>query len=190
MRASEIMTRPVVRVRPDTTIREAIVLLTGPEFAALPVVDEDDKVLGIFTESDALRGMACEEDGKVAAVMTAPVEVVTPETHVQGVAARMLRDRLRCLPVVEHGVLVGVISRRDLLRPMVRPDDVVASHVRALLADYTGHRGRWTVEAVRGTVTITGEVRDDAERGVLDALARTVPGVLRTEVRTADSAAS
>src|SRR6266498_1938614 len=55
MRARDIMTRPVVRVGPGTPVREAIVLLTEHCVAALPVVDPDDRVLGIFTEADALR---------------------------------------------------------------------------------------------------------------------------------------
>ncbi|WP_158888110.1 CBS domain-containing protein [Amycolatopsis anabasis] len=182
MRANEIMSSPVVSITTDTTIREAIALLTERGFAGLPVVDQDNKVIGVFTETDALRGGAAHRT--VAETMTTPVEVAGPDTEVADIGRRMLTDRLRCIPVVDNGTLVGVVSRRDLLRPMIRRDDAIAAHVRALLTDYSGHRNRWTVAVTGGVVTLTGEFADNAERGVLGALARTVPGVVHTEFVT------
>lgn len=181
------MTSPAVTADPDTPVREAVALLIEHGFAGLPVVDADGRVVGLFTEYDALRG-AREGNGAVTTVgqvMTKPVEVVSPETTVVAIGRRMLTDRLRCLPVVEDGVVVGVVSRRDLLRPLVRHDDAIAAHLRALLSDYAGHRGRWTVEVVNGVVTVSGTFTDQAERGVITALARTVPGVSEVDCRSA-----
>ena len=183
MRASEIMTSPAVTTSAAASVREAVAVLVEHGFAGLPVVDAEGRVVGTFTEFDALRGT--KDGGKVATVgelMTAPVEVVLPTTDVTEIGRRMLADRLRCLPVVEAGVLVGVVSRRDLLRPLVRPDDAIAAQVRGLLADYAGHRPKWTIDIQAGVVRIHGEFSDEAERRVLEALTRTVPGVLGVEL--------
>jgi CBS domain-containing protein len=187
MRAREIMTRPVIRVGPRTIVREAIALLTEHGVATLPVVNADNKVIGIFTESDALRS-GITTDGRldsnrtVRSVMTTPVEVIGLNTEVAEIARRMLGDRLRSVPVVEEGVLVGIVSRRDMLRPLVRQDDTIASHLNALLADYSGHRDRWAVEVTGGLVTVTGDFTDEAERRVVAALARTVQGVISVDL--------
>lgn len=181
------MTRPVVRVGPGTPVREAIVLLTEHCVAALPVVAEDDAVLGVFTEADALRsgfaGKGPAPDVLVRSVMTSPAETVGLDTDVTEIARRMLGDRRRSIPVVDDGVLVGIVSRRDMLSPLVRQDDSIASHLRALLADYAGHRDRWTVSVTGGLVTIFGTFTDEAERRVVTALAKTVCGVVGLELR-------
>lgn len=186
MKARDIMTRPVVRVGPGTPVREAIVLLTEHCVAALPVVGEDDAVLGMFTESDALRsgvaGVGPAPDVLVCSVMTSPAETVGLETDIAEIARHMLGDRLRSIPVVDDGVLVGIVSRRDMLSPLVRQDDSIASHLNALLADYSGHRDRWTISVTGGMVTIRGAFSDEAERRVVTALAKTVYGVLDIEL--------
>lgn len=188
MRASEIMTRPAVSIRPHSSIRDAIVVLTERGFAGLPVVNDDDQVIGVITEADALRTGFADDYGvaerTVADAMSTPVEVVESGTKVADVARHMLNGGLRCIPVVDDGVLMGVISRRDLLRGLVRQDDAVAAHIRALLTDYSGHRSRWSVEVDAGVATVRGEFTDEAERRVVEALARTVSGVLRVEIRS------
>ncbi|HEU5471232.1 MAG TPA: CBS domain-containing protein [Actinophytocola sp.] len=188
-KARDLMSRPVISVGPDDTVREAVTRLTGKGFAALPVVDEGGRVVGIFSESDAVRATLRAGDGgdhrddPVSTAMTSPVEVVSPGTDMVTVAERMLAGRLRCLPVVEEGLLVGVVARRDLLRTLLRDDDVVAADVRALLDDYAGSRRRWRVEVTGGAVVIGGEFADRAERAVVTALAHTAAGVNAVELR-------
>lgn len=187
MKARDVMTRPVVRVGPATPVREAIVLLTEHCVAALPVVGEDDAILGVFTEADALRssvaGTGPAPDVLVATVMTAPAETVGLDTDITEIARRMLGDRLRSIPVVDgDGVLAGIVSRRDMLSPLVRQDDSIASHLNALLTDYCGHRDRWAVSVTGGMVTIRGAFTDEAERRVVTALAKTVHGVVGVEL--------
>ncbi|HKS46915.1 MAG TPA: CBS domain-containing protein [Amycolatopsis sp.] len=177
------MSKPVVRVGVSTPVREAVAALIEHGFAALPVVDAENRVVGIFTEADALQ-CGAGLDGEVGARMTSPVEVVSMSTDVEHIARHMLTDRLRCVPVVEDGVLVGVVSRRDLLRPLIHSDDTTATRLRSLLADYSGRRDRWTVRVSDGVATITGEFDDEAERRVIGLLAKGVPGVVRAELLT------
>jgi CBS domain-containing protein len=112
------------------------------------MVDADNQVIGIFTEADALRsGITSGRLGtgtKVRSAMTTPVQVVSLQTDVAEIARRVLGDRLRSVPVVDDGVLVGIVSRRDMLGPLVRHDDSIASRMHALLTDYAGRRGRST----------------------------------------------
>jgi predicted transcriptional regulator len=69
--------------------------------------------------------------------------VIGPGTDITTVAERMLAGRLRCLPVVAEGLLIGVVARRDLLRTLIRDDDVITASVRAQLDDYAGSRRQW-----------------------------------------------
>lgn len=180
MRASDIMTRPVITVGPDDTVRDAAHLLVEHGFAGLPVVDDDERVIGVITEADVLAASSTGSsiDGPVAELMSRPVEVVAPDADGNEVVRRMLDGRLRCMPVVQHGELIGVISRRDLLRPMIRSDDAIAIGFTSALISYAGYRRRWHVSVLAGAVTISGHFRDDAERQVVIAVARTVTGVV------------
>lgn len=184
MRASEIMSRPVVAIGPRATVREAVQILIDHGFAGLPVVDDDNRVLGIITEADALgSGLATGgADLSVDAMMTVPVEVAGLDTDAGELVRRMLELRLRTIPIVDDGVLVGIVSRRDLLRPLVRRDEAIRAGVRALVEDYDEHRNRWQVSVLGGVVTVTGDFADEAERRVLTALAMTVPGVVGVEL--------
>lgn len=184
MRARDVMSRPVITVGTGAKIREATTLLTEHGFGAVPVVDDIGHVVGIFSESDALRAGARDRDVPVTSVMATPVEVVAPTTDVGVIAERMLALRLRCVPVVEEGLLIGVVARRDLLRTLVRDDDVIKAKLRRLLDDYAGSRRNWTVEVTDGAAVISGDFADEAERSVVAALARTVTGVTAVETRT------
>lgn len=184
MRARDVMSRPVVTVGTGARIREATTLLTEHGFGAVPVVDDVGHVVGIFSESDALRAGARDRDLPVTSVMTTPVEVVAPTTDVGVIAERMLAQRLRCVPVVEEGLLIGVVARRDLLRTLVHDDDVIKAKLRRLLDDYAGSRRNWTLEVTDGATVISGDFADEAERSVVAALARTVTGVTAVETRT------
>jgi predicted transcriptional regulator len=171
-------------------VREAAVLLVEDWFAAVPVVDEKDQLVGIITETDVLRNhtrIAVGGDGSapvtVGEVMTTPVTAMSPSVDAAVVAERMLQMRLHCIPIVDAGILIGVVSRRDLLRTLVRDDDFITTKVRRNLEDYAGLHRRWTVEVHDGIVTISGEFSDEAEQRIMAALSRTVPGVIRVILR-------
>ncbi len=136
----DVMTRQVVTVRPDTPMRELVEDLVNRRFRAVPVVDEEGRVVGIVTNGDLVRrgglpvrlellqtfdtpalhaqlARLAEPHREVREVMTSPVVTVRPEIDVRQAAALMIRRRLKRLPVVdEAGRLVGIVSRVDLLR--------------------------------------------------------------------------
>ena len=120
------MTDRVVAVRPETSLARARTLLTENRFSALPVVDEYRRLIGIVSAADVLAASAMAPGGQrhpltVGAVMSTDVMRMSPDADV-GIIAHRLRtygDR-RVMPIVDHGILVGVVSRGDLLRPRVR----------------------------------------------------------------------
>ena len=97
----------------------------------------------------------------------------------------MVDGDVRSVPIVAGSAVIGIVSRRDLLRTLVRDDDVVRAEVAHRLEAYTGGEVRWQVEACDGRVDITGEVDDEPEAVVLSILARTVPGVTHVDLHPA-----
>jgi CBS domain-containing protein len=197
------MTREVVTVGPDTSAKYAAEIMAERGFAALPVVDDADRLVGIVAEADVLRGRlpadprlharrgADEPDHPppllVRGVMTAGVRTVAAGADVADLARLFVDAHLRSVPVVEHDRLVGIVSRRDLLRALVRPDDVLRTDLLRLVEGYTGESGSWQVEVTEGVATVrrtTGapEVSAAVEERALRALAHTVPGVIAVRV--------
>ncbi|MEU4769098.1 CBS domain-containing protein [Actinosynnema sp. NPDC023794] len=184
MNAADVMTRPVYSVEPSTTVRAASAVLVDHGFSALPVVGPGGLLVGIVSGSDLLpanleRGVATT----VGQVMTTEV-TSAPLTATPGeLASAMLGNRLRCLPVADaRGAVVGVVSRGDLLRVLTTDDDVLAARVDRLLTAYSRTR-RWDVDVTGGRIVVTGQFDDEAERRVVTALVRTVPGVAGIELR-------
>ena len=179
------MSRPVVSVTPDMPARAALVLLLEHGFAALPVVVEE-RVAGVVSQSDLLSaGMNGYDVGAaVGDVMAMPAVTMPMTATTTELATTLLAGGLRSLPIVDdEGRLVGMVGRIDLLRDLVHDDDVVADRVRRVLHSYAGQRSRWDVGMVDGVVWVTGVFADEAQRRLVIALARTVPGVHRVELR-------
>lgn len=180
MLVRDIFTRPAVSVRPESSVGFAISQLTSNGFAMLPVVDERGFVVGVVSESDAMR--AASSDSPISEIMTAPAEVVGPATDVAALAERMAQQGLRSVPVVQLGLLIGIVSRQDVLRGMASGAQALASQIRALLDEYAGSRRQWSIRVENGIVEISGAFADDAERRLVVALARTVEGVRKVHI--------
>ena len=128
MRVRDVMTSTVFTLRPQASVGEAAALLVSHGFTAAPVVDPTGRVVGMVTEADLLRDRIEPEgrarpggpDSVAAAVMTPAPAVAGPDDDVADVVARMLRARLRSLPVLEGNRLVGILTRRDVLRAVAR----------------------------------------------------------------------
>ena len=174
MRARDVMTSPAIAVHTTNSVREAISVLTAHGYTTVPVVDDHGRVVGTFR-----RPGGRPATGPVTSVMTAPAEVTTPDEDIGMIAERLLDKGLHALPVVvADGVLVGVVARRDLLRTLVRADDMVAANVRGLLDRYAGTRVHWSVDVRDGDVAVGGDFEDDAERRIVTALVQNVRGVV------------
>ncbi len=172
---AEIMTRDVVAVRPDTPMSELVADLVEREFRAVPVVDDQGKVVGIVTNGDLVRrgglpvrlellrtfdsplihaqlARLAEAHRVAGEVMTSPAVTAGPDLDVRHAADMMLRRRLKRLPVVdEAGRLVGIVSRVDLLRSVAG-----ASPPAAVEASHPLHvQGATPVRALMSTVVPT-----------------------------------
>lgn len=193
MRARDIMTAPVITVRPETTVKEAAVLLADHGFTALPVLDEGNRLVGIVTEADVVRDRvprdprtlihvdrldAVPVTTTVREVMTAPVTTMEPGTDVALLGKALLDSGFRSVPIVEGSVVVGIVTRRDIVRAIARDDVTIAADVRHRLEIYGGDR-RWHVDVHDGVVSIADEFDDETDRHVATVLAEAVPGVTR-----------
>ncbi len=112
----------VLAFSPEQDVFEAMAELLARHFAAAPVVDADERVVGMLTEKDCLRilsNLAYDDDfdgGQVSDFQSPMRLICQPAMDIFGVTNRFLECNFPLLPVVEDGKLVGVISRRDALR--------------------------------------------------------------------------
>lgn len=120
--AREIMTDTVIVVREDMIVIDVIRLLLRWHISGLPVVNSQENLVGIITEHDlmnlAISGEAAHT--QVSEVMTTDVETYSPDTLVAEVINHFACRRIRRVPVVEGGKVIGIISRRDILRELNR----------------------------------------------------------------------
>ena len=146
MKVREIMATDVVTVRRDTSVNDIARLMSERDISGVPVVDDAHRVVGIVTELDVIvRNTRLEMpafiqilDGRIpletpghyrkrlqhmlgthaADIMTAEVVAIGPDDTVEDLAELMVKRRLNPVPVVENGILVGIVSRADLIRMM------------------------------------------------------------------------
>ena len=117
----EYMTHDPVTLRPEMSVHEARQILLGHDISGAPVLDERARLVGILTERDIIgavfRASYFQEPGsRVADCMTAQVETLEADVRIEEAAERFLKSRLRRFPVVEENRVIGLISRRDVLR--------------------------------------------------------------------------
>lgn len=127
MKVREVMTHPVVSVRPHTTVAKAAEVLISHGFGAAPVRTAEGEVLGIATEADLVRDrvVPTAADGEcgagrgaehtVSSVMTPAPLCVSPNDEISEVALQMLRTGDRAALVMEGARLVGIVTSRDVL---------------------------------------------------------------------------
>lgn len=189
MLAREVMTSPVVTVGPDATLKDAIRLLDQHDITALPVVDDKEWLVGLVSEADLLRGEVMVDPrarvrpveewpeqaaNTVSDVMTTNVITTTETADASDISRTMLDSGVKSIPVVHGHKVVGIVSRRDLIRALARTDDEIEEEIRSLLAD-AGLEG-WTVSVSEGVAELVGHGSDQEIR-IAGVLARTVAGV-------------
>ena len=215
MRALDVMVRDVVTVHPDMDVAEAVKLLIEHDVSALPVLNNEGNLVGVLSEADlthraeigtekhrpwwleAVTGgstlaeeFAKSHGKKVGEVMTDGVISVTEETPLSEIAALFERKRIKRVPVVKDGRLVGVVSQSNLIQALAsligRTDHIDESdrQIRLELLSRLQEQS-WTdfgsrnITVSNGVVHLWGLVGSEAERKALLALAEGVPGVAR-----------
>ena len=114
MIARDIMTRKVCTIQPEASAQEAAQLLDQMRISGLPVVDEDGKIIGIITEADIISKVD-REGLRVADIMSHEVIFVSEETSVSEIAMLLTDRKIKRVPVVNDGKLVGIVSRADIV---------------------------------------------------------------------------
>jgi CBS domain-containing protein len=190
------MTSPVVTVRPDLPVKDTARLLLRHSISAVPVVDESGRLVGIVSELDLLLGdvpadpvahaMPVQPDPAapprvVRDVMTRDVLALAEDADAADVARLMRESSLKSIPVLRGDAVVGIVSRRDLLRSIARDDEAVGEDVLLRLREYADGQIAWQVHVEAGVVTITAPVDEVAGQTAL-LLARSVPGALRVHL--------
>ncbi|MEU8819165.1 CBS domain-containing protein [Actinoplanes sp. NPDC048796] len=200
----DVMTRKVVSVKTADSYRDVVDLLIANRLSAVPVVDDALQVAGVVSEADLLRKVefAGEEprmfEGRrrrderrkaeastVADLMSAPAVVTVSGTSIASAARLMDREKVKRLPVVDdEGRLVGIVSRSDLLKAHLRPDDEILADVESgVLLPYVDDEGTTvTAAVVDGVVTLSGRVQRYTSAEIAERLTRQVAGVV--EVRS------
>lgn len=125
LKVRDVMSADVIRVGRKVRLAEVRELMDAGRFRHVPVVDDDDEVIGVISDRDLARviGLAAFsraearlEQLTAESVMSAPVETVDPDEALTEAAERMLDGRFGCLPVVEGRHLVGIITESDFVR--------------------------------------------------------------------------
>jgi len=194
VKVTEIMSQPVVTVTPGTGIKTAAELLVEHGISALPVVDSAGQLVGIVSEADLipiearpdprsqatpLGPTAGSTPRSVADVMTRDVAVVTTQSEVAEAAKIMLSRDVKRVPVLSGRRVVGIVSRRDLVKVIARTDARIEAEVNSRLAEL----GLATASNVRVTdgVAMVPVDREETVRRLVESAILQVAGVL--EVR-------
>jgi CBS-domain-containing membrane protein len=194
MLVREVMSAPAITVSATTSVREALRLLDRHNITALPVVDDEGYIVGVVSEADLVRE-AVLPDGRshmipvqpsesapahsVGDVMTEGALTVSGGSDLADAVDLMTSTAVKSLPVVDHGRVVGVVSRTDVVHVLARHDDSIRMEVDELVRS---EGADWLIDVVDGVVRVTGPA-DEHERRVARVLAGSVPGVVA--VRTA-----
>ena len=114
--AKDIMTTRVVSTRPSRKVEEVTRVLYFHGISGLPVVDDQDRVIGMVTEADIL-GRTTGQD-TIRDIMSAPVHTVAEDTPLEEIATLLTDRKIKRVPVVREGKLVGIVSRADVVRAL------------------------------------------------------------------------
>jgi CBS domain-containing protein len=217
MHAVDVMVRDVVAVHPETDVAEAIKLLAERDISALPVVNAQDHLVGIISESDLIHRVeigtekhrrwllesltgattlaedfAKSHGKKVGEIMTTDVVTAAEDASLAEIAALFERHRIKRVPIVRDGKVVGVVSQSNLIQALAsvvgvtKTSDVSDRRIRDEILSRLKQQQEWTDFGSRnvtvssgGIVHLWGLITSDAERRALMALVEDVPGVSR-----------
>jgi len=213
MKAEDVMTREVISIDPDSTVLQAAQLMLQHHISGLPVIDKEGNLVGVLSEGDFLRRRETKTEkrrsrwleflmgpgriaaeyshshgSKVSEVMTKEVQTVDEATALEDIVDLMERHRIKRVPVLCGGQVVGIITRSNLMHAMVslarvaQPAATGDAAIRdQLLAEM--QKEKWAPAASAnvvvhdGVVELWGVIIDERQREALKVAAENIPGV-------------
>jgi len=213
MKAEDVMTREVISIDPGATVLQAARLMLQHHISGLPVIDKDGNLVGVLSEGDFLRRRETKTErrrsrwleflmgpgriaaeyshshgSKVSEVMTKEVQTVDEATALEDIVDLMERHRIKRVPVLCGGQVVGIITRSNLMHAMVslarvaQPAATGDAAIRdQLLAEM--QKEKWAPAASAnvvvhdGVVELWGVIIDERQREALKVAAENIPGV-------------
>lgn len=215
MKAKDVMVSNVVTVRPDDTVQKVAQLLLARRISGAPVVTKGGKLVGIISEADLIRRvesgtqrrrsswleLLTGSDAQLAAeyvkanaqhveeVMTRHVVTTTPGTTLDEIARLLERHKIKRIPIVEGGKVVGIVSRANLLQglaslgkkagPTRKPSDsaIRKKVVNKLRREPWAPVGQLNVTVHNGVVELWGFVESSQQKEAIRVAAEITPGV-------------
>lgn len=211
MNAADVMTRNVITVASDTSVAKIAETLLANRISAVPVIDEAGAMVGIVSEGDLIHRVEADTEQrrswwlellvgkdtlarefiksharKAADVMTRPVITVKPETPLGVLASLFEKHRIKRVPVVEDGKIVGIVSRGNLLQALVGlgkettaavKDSTLHDNVLAQLRSQSWWTNTVNVIVHDGTVELWGTVDSEVEKDAIRVAVEVTPGV-------------
>jgi CBS domain-containing protein len=207
MKVRDIMTTNVFTATADMPLKEVATRMLEYGISGLPVVDEEQGVVGVLSETDILykEMTAPKRDGLVdwlvhygedpptaklnartaGQAMTSPAVTITPRRSVAEAAELMLELGIDRLPVVDGRELIGIVTRADLVRAFTRKDEEIERELKreVLLGKLWIDPADVRVHVKDGYVTLEGRVDDEGVAEQILHFAQRVPGVVVVEPR-------
>jgi CBS domain-containing protein len=200
----DVMTRTVVAAPESATFKEVVRLLHGYRVSALPVIGQDDRIVGVVSEGDLLlrrdpevfdwhllEGSHRRADRRKALgrtareLMTAPAVTIGPEATTTEAAHLMHERGLKHLPVVDaEDHVLGMVSRVDVLAAFLMGDDAIADEVEAFVALRIDRPEDVIVEVAEGVVTLRGQLEYRTQAIQLVDRVRLLDGVVGVDDET------
>ncbi|MCB5163853.1 CBS domain-containing protein [Streptomyces bambusae] len=192
---SDVMTHTAVAIGREASYKEIVELMHEWKVSAVPVLEGEGRVVGVVSEADLLPKEEfrrehprlpeqLDEASKAGAVlaeelMSSPAVTVHPDATVAEAARIMARKQVKRLPVVNAlGMLEGVVSRSDLLKVFLRPDEELEEEIRQVVLAELAPGVSLDFSVRDGVVTLRGPLRDRALVPLLARAVRAVEGVV------------
>ena len=203
MRVSDAMTHSVETISPSASLKDAADLFDRRGIGGAPVIDVEGGVIGVLTDKDIVLkdrgsalpgfwrrllqpGAAAADAAKVQArtvadAMSTPAITASARWSLADVADVMIEHDVNRLPVLENDRVVGIITRRDLVKAFARGDDEIEREIRDEAFVGLDLQEQIAVEVQDGSVTLRGEVDSKYDAEVLPRIVRRVPGVVEVD---------
>ncbi|MCX5098259.1 CBS domain-containing protein [Streptomyces sp. NBC_00264] len=199
---SDVMTLTAVAIGREASYKEIVELMHHWKVSAVPVLEGEGRVVGVVSEADLLPKeefrqddpklpAQLEEASKADAVlagdlMSSPAITVHPDATLAEAARIMARKRVKRLPVVNDlGMLEGVVSRSDLLKVFLRPDEEIDEEIRSAVVAGLSPPEEVEFTVLDGVVTVRGPLRDRSLVPLLARAIRAVEGVVDVRMELA-----